>query len=167
MANPVCKVLLTEAALRPPALDPKGGGAVLDFMGLVRPLEDSRPIAGIEYEAHSEMAFHQLEQIAREAIAEFQLDGVLIHHRTGFVKTGEASVLVRTETRHRAKCYRANEWIMNELKKRVPIWKRPRFAEGGIGGSAMNRQSGSDHRAAADASKKSIGQVQSPSHLTR
>ena len=99
----------------------------MEFMGLVRPLEDERQISGIEYEAHPEMAIHQLEQIAREAVTKFSLDRVIIHHRTGFVKTGEASVFVRTESQHRAESYRGNEWIMNELKKRVPIWKRPRF----------------------------------------
>ena len=129
MANPVCEVLLTEAMLRPPQLGADGSGAVLDFMGLVRPLENGHQISGIEYEVHAEMASHQLEQIAREALAKFELGGVIIHHRTGFVKTGEASVLVRTESRHRSASYRANEWIMNELKNRVPIWKRPRFVE--------------------------------------
>lgn len=129
MANPVCEVLITEAVLQPPKFGRDGSGAVLDFMGLVRPLENGRVIAGIEYEAHPQMASHQLEQVAREAVAKFELDSVIIHHRTGFVKTGEASVLVRTESKHRAESYRANEWIMNELKKRVPIWKRPRFAQ--------------------------------------
>src|SRR2546421_4526618 len=129
MANPVCEVLLTKAALQPPNFDGNGSGAVLDFMGLVRPLENGRQISGIEYEAHPEMAPHQMEQIAREALTKFELDGVIIHHRTGYVRMGEASVLVRTESRHRAESYRANEWIMTELKKRVPIWKHPRFAQ--------------------------------------
>jgi len=131
MANPVCEVLLTEAELRPPPFGDNGSGAILDFMGLVRPLEDGRQISGIEYEAHPEMACHQLEQIARAALAKFELDGVMIHHRTGFVRTGDASLLVRTESRHRAASYEANQWIMNELKKRVPIWKRARFSESG------------------------------------
>jgi molybdopterin synthase catalytic subunit len=127
MANPVCEVLLTQAQLDAPAPDVNGSGAVVDFFGLVRPLENGRSISGIEYEAHPEMASHQLEAIAREAIAKFQLDGIIIHHRVGFVQSGEASVLVRTATRHRSEGYQANEWIMNELKKRVAIWKRPRF----------------------------------------
>jgi molybdopterin synthase catalytic subunit len=129
MANPVYEVLLTEAVLRPPPFGRDGSGAVLDFMGLVRPLEDGRRISGIDYEAQPEMASHQLEEIAREAFTKFELYGVIIHHRTGFVKTGEASVLVRTESRHRGASYEANQWIMNELKKRVPISKRPRFSE--------------------------------------
>src|ERR1043166_8429152 len=115
MANPVCEVLLTEAATQPRPSANEGSGAVLDFRGLVRPLENGRQICGIEYEAHPEMAAHQMKQIGREALSTFKLTGVIIYHRTGFVKTGEASVLVRTESRHRAESYRANEWIMNEL----------------------------------------------------
>jgi molybdopterin synthase catalytic subunit len=127
MANTVCEVRLTDDRLNVPVSDAVGSGAVLDFLGLVRPLEDDRRILGIEYQAHVPMASHQLEEIAREATTMFELNTVIIHHRTGFVKTGEPSVWVRTATRHRGESYRANEWIMNELKKRVPIWKRPRF----------------------------------------
>ena len=126
MANPVCEVLLTELPLHFLAIG-CGSGAVLDFFGVVRPLEEEREITGIEYEAHPKMAAHQLERIAQEAITEFGLNSAIIHHRTGFVSVGEASVFVRTTSRNRAESYRANQWIMDELKKRVPIWKRPRF----------------------------------------
>ena len=130
MANTVCEVLLTEAGLKVPLSEAAAGsGAVLDFLGLVRPLENGRKISGIAYEAHLEMASHQLNEIGREVTSKFDLDAVIIHHRLGFVECGQASVWVRTATRHRGESYRANEWIMNELKKRAPIWKRPRFEE--------------------------------------
>jgi molybdopterin synthase catalytic subunit len=131
MANPVCEVLLTEAALNPSAHDAVGSGAVLDFLGVVRPMEQGREISGIDYEAHHAMATHQMEQIAGEATSKFGLDSVLIHHRVGFVNAGEASVFVRTTSRNRAESYRANAWIMDELKKKVPIWKRPQFKASG------------------------------------
>jgi molybdopterin synthase catalytic subunit len=127
MANPVCEVLLTDAALQAPGALPYGSGAVVDFFGAVRPLEDGAEISGIDYEAHATMASHQMEQIARTAIQRFKLDGAIIHHRVGFVPAGEASVFVRTTSRNRNEAYRANQWIMDELKKRVPIWKRPKF----------------------------------------
>lgn len=127
MANPVCKVLLTDAPLHAPQAAYYGSGAVVDFFGAVRPLEDGREISGIEYEAHEAMASHYMEQIARDAIQRFNLDSAIVHHRVGFVPTGEASVLVRTTSRNRIEAYRANQWIMDELKKRVPIWKRPKF----------------------------------------
>jgi molybdopterin synthase catalytic subunit len=127
MANPVCDVLLTEFTLQRSPHIGCGSGAVVEFFGVVRPLEAEREISGIQYEANPAMAVHQLELIAQEAIAKFPLHSALIHHRTGFVAAGEASVFVRTTSRNRHECYRANEWIMDELKKRVPIWKRPEF----------------------------------------
>jgi len=129
MANPVYKVLLTDAPLHAPQTTYYGSGAVVDFFGAVRPHEDGRDISGIEYEAHETMASHQMEQIARDAVQQFSLNSAVVHHRLGFVPAGEASVLVRTTSRNRVEAYRANQWIMDELKKRVPIWKRPRFAD--------------------------------------
>ena len=127
MANPVCEVLLTDTALLAESGAPYGSGASVDFFGMVRPQENDRELAGIDYEAHRPMATHHLERIAREAIIKFGLTGAIIHHRLGFVPVGEASVLVRTTSRHRGESYRANEWIMEELKKSVPIWKQVRF----------------------------------------
>jgi molybdopterin synthase catalytic subunit len=127
MANPVCDVLLTELPLqRSPPVE-GGSGAIVEFYGVVRPLEQEREITGIEYEAHSLMAVHQINKLAEEATASFHLHSALIHHRIGFVPAGEASVLVRTTSRNRRECYQANEWIMEQLKARVPIWKRPEF----------------------------------------
>lgn len=126
MANPVCEVLLTDAELRlTPMTD--GSGAVVEFWGVVRPLEDNREIGGIEYEAHPSMAEHQMNRIARQALKKFSLLSVIIHHRVGFVPAGEASVLVRVTSRNRGEAYQANQWAMDELKKNVPIWKRPIF----------------------------------------
>jgi molybdopterin synthase catalytic subunit len=127
MANPVCEVLLIDTPLQPAAVPADGSGAILDFFGAVRLLEDGQELSGIEYEAHREMAAHQLENIAREAAVRFELHSAIVRHRLGFVPVGEPSVSVRTTSRNRAECYRANEWIMAELKQRVPIWKRPRF----------------------------------------
>ena len=127
MANPVCEVLLTDAPLQPATSPNDGSGAVLDFFGVVRLLEDNRDIVGIDYESHRAMATLQLERIAREAITKFGLGSAIVRHRLGFVPVGEPSVFVRTTSRNRLECYRANEWIMAELKQRVPIWKRPQF----------------------------------------
>src|SRR4051794_21838695 len=135
MANPVCEVLLTEAPLQAPDGLHYGSGAIVDFFGAVRPSESGREISGIEYEAHKSMALHQLEQIAREAIEKFRLNCVIVHHRTGFVASGEASVFVRTTSRNRIECYQANQWMLDELKKKVPIWKRPHFVPSKAPGS--------------------------------
>jgi molybdopterin synthase catalytic subunit len=128
MANPVCEVLLTEALLEAPEHDgDPAAGAVVDFWGVVRGVETRRQIEGIEYEAHREMAEHQLRLVAETATEKFQLKKVMVHHRVGFVRTGEASLLLQVRAQHRAAAFEAGKWIVDELKKKVPIWKRPRF----------------------------------------
>jgi molybdopterin synthase catalytic subunit len=128
MANPVCKVLVTDEQLNVPEnrLDPAAGARV-DFQGIVRDREDGREIEGIDYEAHREMAEHQLEQIAEQATIQFGLRSVIIHHRIGFVAVGEPSLVIRVCSGHREAAFRASLWIVDELKKKVPIWKRPQF----------------------------------------
>ena len=128
MANSLCEVLLTEARLEAPRIivDP-ACGAIVDFWGVVRELEDGREIAGIDYEAHGAMAEHHLRLVADAAASKFQLKQVIIHHRVGFVSVGEASLFLQVRAEHRAAAFRAGEWIVDELKRRVPIWKRPKF----------------------------------------
>ena len=128
MANSVCEVLLTEACLEAPARDVDlTAGAVVDFWGAVRGLEDGRQIEGIEYEAHRAMAEHQLGLVAEAAVKKFRLEQVIVHHRIGFVGTGEASLFLRVGAEHRSAGFEASQWIVDELKRRVPIWKRPKF----------------------------------------
>jgi molybdopterin synthase catalytic subunit len=128
MANPVCEVLLTENELEMPVDRPgMAAGAIVDFHGVVRALEGDREIDGIDYEAHRLMAQHQLSTIANEAAGKFGLERVIVHHRLGFVPAGKASLWLRVAARHRAAAFRANEWIVDQLKQRVPIWKHPNF----------------------------------------
>ena len=128
MANSLCEVLLTEACLEAPARDVDlTAGAVVDFWGAVRGLEDGRQIEGIEYEAHRAMAERQLGMVAEAAVKKFRLEQVIVYHRIGFVGTGEASLFLRVGAEHRAAGFEASQWIVDELKRRVPIWKRPKF----------------------------------------
>ena len=128
MANPVCEVLVTDARLNEPEnrVDPTTG-ARAEFQGIVRDSEDRREIEGIDYEAHQEMAEHQLKKIAEQAAMEFELRSVIIHHRIGFVAVGEPSLFIRVCSRHRQAAFEGSRWIVDELKKKVPIWKCPRF----------------------------------------
>jgi molybdopterin synthase catalytic subunit len=102
-------------------------GASVDFWGVVRTLEDGREISGIEYEAHQTMAQRQMELIAETARTDFGLEEVTLQHRIGFVAAGEASLFLRVASAHREAAFRASSWIVTELKKKVPIWKRPFF----------------------------------------
>jgi molybdopterin synthase catalytic subunit len=127
MANVVCEISVTQEPLAAPASDVAGAGAIVDFWGVVRPIEDGREIDGIDYDAHREMAEHQLKRIAEQTAERFGLMFVIIHHRIGFIAVGEPSLFLRVESSHRSEAFRASQWIVDELKKRVPIWKRPRF----------------------------------------
>jgi len=124
------EILITTDALPTPAKNWDGkAGATLDFWGVVRRLEDRREIRGIEYEAHQTMAQHQMEVLVESAREKFSLSEVVLRHRIGFVATGEASLFLRVSSAHREAAYEASAWIVAELKKKVPIWKRPLFVE--------------------------------------
>ena len=127
MANFVCEISVTQAPLAAAGSDIAGAGAQVNFWGVVRPIEDGREIEGIDYEAHREMAEHQLKRISEQAAKRFGLKLVIVHHRFGFIAVGEASLFLRVASPHRSEGFRASQWIVNELKKKVPIWKRARF----------------------------------------
>ena len=134
MPNAVCEVLVTERQLNTPHDDVDlTVGAVVDFWGIVRGSENGREIAGIEYEAHREMAEHQLRQIARQAAEKFALTRVVVYHRIGFIAVGHASLFLRVASHHRAEAFNAGQWIVDELKKKVPIWKKPAFGKATAG----------------------------------
>src|SRR6266446_1887824 len=90
------EILITTAPLQSLPNDWEGSaGAYVDFWGVVRGLEDGREISGIEYEAHEAMAQRQLEMIAEAARIQFDLAGIVLRHRIGFVAAGEASLFLR------------------------------------------------------------------------
>lgn len=130
MAISVCEVSLTDAPLILPGFndDPRAG-AVVVFWGAVRATEDGREISGIEYEAHPAMAEHQMHRVAEGAAEKFDVREVFIRHRLGFVPVAQPSVVVRVASGHREAAFSASQWIMDELKRVVPIWKHPLFKE--------------------------------------
>ncbi len=128
MAAPICDVFLTKRPIVSPQQKfPEETGGLVDFWGVVRGTEDGRALSGIDYEAHEPMAKHQLEQILAEAAGTFALSNATIAHRIGFVPAGEASLFLRVGSRHRAAAFGASSWVVEELKKRAPIWKRVRY----------------------------------------
>jgi molybdopterin synthase catalytic subunit len=133
MAISVCEVSLTESALilPEPENDPQAG-AVVVFWGAVRSTEAGREITGIEYEAHRTMAEHQMRLVAESAGEKFEVREVIIRHRIGFVPAAQPSVVVRVTSGHRGAAFGASQWIMDELKRVVPIWKHPVFKEAGV-----------------------------------
>ena len=131
MAISVCEVSLTASPLDlPESRNDPGAGAVVVFWGAVRASEDGREITGIEYEAHREMAEHQMQLVAAGALDKFEVREVFLRHRVGFVPVAQPSVVVRVTSGHRSAAFAASQWIMDELKRVVPIWKHPVFKDG-------------------------------------
>ena len=131
MAISVCEVSLTDSRLElpEPQNDP-GAGAIVVFWGAVRASEEGREISGIEYEAHRAMAEHQMRIVAESAAEKFEgVREIFLRHRLGFVPVAEPSVVVRVASGHRGAAFAATQWIMDELKRVVPIWKHPVFKE--------------------------------------
>ena len=130
MAISVCEVSITEAPLDLPAAhEDAQAGAVVVFWGAVRATENGREIEGIDYEAHRTMAEHQMRLVAESAAKKFDVREIFLRHRIGFVAAGEPSVVVRVAAGHRGAAFSASQWIMDELKREVPIWKHPVFKE--------------------------------------
>jgi MoaD family protein len=109
-----------EAVVGPVAPD-VGGIAV--FWGVVRDSEDGKPIRALEYTAYKEMAEHQFGKILAETRGKWPVKRVRVVHRLGTIPVGEPSLLVRIEAAHRGEAFAAAQFIIDELKQRVPIWK--------------------------------------------
>src|SRR5204862_6340989 len=115
MANVVCEISITQAPLGARVNDIAGAGAAVDFWGVVRPIEGGREIEGIDYEAHREMAEHQLKRIAELAAERFGLKLVIVHHRFGFIAVGEASLFLQVASPQRSEGFRASRWLVDEV----------------------------------------------------
>lgn len=102
--------------------DPTCGAAVV-FVGRVRDHNKDRTVAKINYTAYADMARSEGDAIVAEAHARFDIRKITIIHRTGLLPVGEVSVVVGVASPHRAATFSAAAWIMDEIKKRLPIWK--------------------------------------------
>ncbi|MCG3150234.1 MAG: hypothetical protein PCFJNLEI_03715 [Verrucomicrobiae bacterium] len=98
-------------------------GAVVIFWGVVRGQEAGQPISALDYSAYREMAEHQFRKLIAETKHRWPLKQVRVVHRLGVVPVGEASLLVRVESRHRGEAFAAAQFLIDELKQKVPIWK--------------------------------------------
>jgi len=105
-------------------------GAVVVFLGTVRNHHEGKSVEGIGYEAYEAMAADVLNEIVSSASARFGTDRIAVVHRVGQLSVGEVSVAVATSAHHRAEAFGASQEIMEELKRRVPVWKHERFADG-------------------------------------
>jgi molybdopterin synthase catalytic subunit len=105
-------------------------GAVILFLGAVRQVNEGRPVTGIDYEAYEQMAASELEAIVQEGVARFNTADIAVEHRLGELSVEEVSVAIAVGHAHRDVAYAASRWIIEELKRRVPIWKREHYVDG-------------------------------------
>ncbi|MGI8844435.1 MAG: molybdenum cofactor biosynthesis protein MoaE [Gemmatimonadaceae bacterium] len=131
---------------------PHNGATVL-FEGVVREQNEGRAVTGIEYAAYRSMARRELSRIVQECCAQFDTDDVIALHRIGRLDVGEASVVIAAAHPHRAQAYEASRYIIEQIKLRLPIWKREEYADGtrewvgqGRGSGIGNRESYSTSR---------------------
>ncbi len=107
-------------------------GAVCVFDGIVRDNTRGRRTLHLDYEAYEEMALQQMRALAAEAVQRFGVRDVAMVHRLGRVAVGETSVLIAVASAHRAAAFDACRWLIDMLKKTVPIWKKEQFADGAV-----------------------------------
>lgn len=120
---------LDPEALRALLTDTRAGALVL-FEGRARDHHEGKAVLKLAYEAFAPMAEKELEKLRQQAVARFGLTGCAIHHRTGEVPLTEAAVIVATASAHRAEAFQAAAWAMDEIKAKVPIWKRETYQDG-------------------------------------
>jgi molybdopterin synthase catalytic subunit/molybdopterin converting factor small subunit len=107
-------------------------GAVVVFDGIVRNHTRNRQTIHLDYEAYEEMATNQIDELARAAITRFGVRHVALVHRLGRLQVGETSVLIVVASAHRAQAFDACRWLIDTLKKTVPIWKKETFVDGAV-----------------------------------
>lgn len=107
-------------------------GAVVVFDGIVRDNTRGRQTLHLDYEAYEEMALKQMRELAAEARDRFHVRHVAIVHRLGRLMVGETSVLIVVASAHRAQAYEASRFLIDTLKRTVPIWKKETFADGAV-----------------------------------
>jgi len=107
-----------------------GNGAAVLFVGTVRDVNLGRPVTGMEYAAYRAMAERELQAVADEAGDRFSVGEITVVHRIGVLEIGDASVAIAVGHAHRGEAFDAARQIIEELKRRVPIWKREHYTDG-------------------------------------
>jgi adenylyltransferase/sulfurtransferase len=123
---------IDEAALRKQLLDPTAGG-YSSFEGWVRNHNEGLPVRHLEYEAFEPLAIKEGERIVAEAITRFGIEHAACVHRIGDLAIGDMAVWVGVSARHRAEAFAACRYIIDEVKHRVPIWKKEHYENGDSG----------------------------------
>jgi molybdopterin converting factor subunit 1 len=107
-------------------------GAAVVFEGVVRNQTRGRKTLYLDYEAYEQMALQQMDALAEQALRDFTVRDVALVHRLGRLQIGETSVLIVVASAHRAAAFDACRWLIDTLKRTVPIWKKEYFEDGAV-----------------------------------
>ena len=105
-------------------------GGIATFIGCARDFSEGRSVSKVSFDAYGSMAVAEMRRLRDEAIAKFNLLDARIVHRVGVVNAGEQIVFIAAGAEHRAPALQACHWLIDELKQRVPIWKKEITPEG-------------------------------------
>ena len=108
----------------------KDAGGIATFEGRVRSVNEGKSVAALEYEAYPALVISEGNKIIATAITEFGLFSAYAVHRTGHLEIGEMAVWVHVSSMHRGEAFKGCEFIIGEIKHRLPIWKKEFYAEG-------------------------------------
>jgi molybdopterin synthase catalytic subunit len=107
-------------------------GASVMFVGTTRRFTGDKETLKLDYECYEQMAIKKIQQLRDEAVERWPIQECSIVHRVGTVELGEASIAVAVSTPHRVASFEAAQWLVDSLKKQVPIWKREHWADGSL-----------------------------------
>jgi molybdopterin synthase catalytic subunit len=116
---------IDEATLLRERRTSNGMGAVIYFLGVVRGNEGEKSISAIEYEAFQKMVEHQFQLLFDAMEKRWPIESVRLVHRIGLVRVNEPSLWVEVVAPHRGEAFAACQWLIDEMKRVVPIWKKP------------------------------------------
>jgi molybdopterin synthase catalytic subunit len=120
---------LDPDALRGRVLDPTCG-ALVSFEGLVRNHNEGRTVKSLEYDAHPILAPKEGRRVVEESLERFDITGAIAAHRIGHLAIGEIAVAIYVASSHRQEAFAACRFLIDEIKSRVPVWKREHFTDG-------------------------------------
>jgi molybdopterin synthase catalytic subunit len=129
MRSAVVRRAIDTSALLAEVRRARNGAAVV-FVGTVREVNEGRAVTGMEYTAYEAMAARELAAIVGEAASRFGTDDIVVEHRLGSLDLGDVSVAIVAAHPHRAPAFDAARYVIEELKRRVPIWKLEYYADG-------------------------------------
>ena len=106
-------------------------GASIYFVGTVRDQNNDKKVTGITYDSHDALVIKSFEEIYKEAETKFKFNSiaVFIQHIKGYVALGETSIIIAVACKHRSQSYEFSRYVIEEIKKRTPIWKKEHYEE--------------------------------------